>query len=282
MVSPPSPRMYCSPKRKRDASDSVRSSPTFSPDLLRGGATLPEYPFPHPSERSTVAKDHSPQSAVTSQLRDLDLREPVVRQLAFFNDGGRARKRFAQMSTVENFEDASSSCAPVNDVTPVSDADLMNMPSSPESSQSRGTHNARNHTKTNGQGDTSREPAETLSSIRERPKARNGSPTLDGDPQDNPLTWHESEITGHNPADPNDDGYGINGIGFKPTAAIAWARNQRRKQQVAEYKNREAREARQRRSERRWAGSVEGREDVGGSEAKQSPKRAVRVRFEDG
>ncbi|KAL9625566.1 MAG: hypothetical protein Q9160_000279 [Pyrenula sp. 1 TL-2023] len=281
VVSPPSPRMYNSPKRRRDASDSVRSSPTFSPDLSRGGATLPEYPFPPPDGRLSFGKDRSPQSAVASQLKDLDLREPVVRQLAFFNDGGRARKRFAQMSTSENFEDATPSCTPVNDVTPGSDTELMNMSTLPESSHAQGTLSDHNHTRTDEEGPP-QEPPEILTSIRERPRARNGSPTLDGDPEDNPLTWHESEITGHNPADPSDDGYGINGIGFKPTAAIAWARSQRRKQQVAEYKNREAREARQRRSERRRAGSVEGREDVGGSEAGQSPKKAVRVRFEDG
>ncbi|KAL5340054.1 hypothetical protein BJX70DRAFT_130728 [Aspergillus crustosus] len=71
------------------------------------------------------------------------------------------------------------------------------------------------------------------------------------------LTWDDSEITGHNPTDPEDDGYGINGIGFKPTAAIAWARSQKRQKQVAEWKNREAREARERRRERRDANSLD-------------------------
>ncbi|KAL4747297.1 hypothetical protein BDW72DRAFT_17437 [Aspergillus terricola var. indicus] len=71
------------------------------------------------------------------------------------------------------------------------------------------------------------------------------------------LAWSDSEITGHNPTDPDDDGYGINGIGFKPTAAIAWARSQKRKKQVAEWKNREAREARERRRERRVANNTD-------------------------
>ena len=65
------------------------------------------------------------------------------------------------------------------------------------------------------------------------------------------LVWQESEITGHSPDDPTDDGYGINGIGFRPTAAMAQARTRRRRQQVAEWKSREAREARQRRMDRR-------------------------------
>ena len=52
-----------------------------------------------------------------------------------------------------------------------------------------------------------------------------------------------------------DDLTGVNGIGFRPTPAMAYARAQRRKQQIADCKSREAREARQRRSERR-AGRV--------------------------
>lgn len=65
------------------------------------------------------------------------------------------------------------------------------------------------------------------------------------------LTWHEDEITVYDPDDEDDDGVGINGIGFKPTPAIAYARTMKRKQQLAEYKKREEREARARRSSRR-------------------------------
>ena len=65
------------------------------------------------------------------------------------------------------------------------------------------------------------------------------------------LWWKDAEITGHDPKDPADDGYGINGVGFLPTPAVAHARAERRKRQVVEWKNREAREARQKRSEMR-------------------------------
>jgi len=40
-------------------------------------------------------------------------------------------------------------------------------------------------------------------------------------------------------------------VGFLPTPAIANARAERRKKQLAEWKNREAKEARQKRSDRR-------------------------------
>ncbi|ROV95622.1 hypothetical protein VSDG_05311 [Cytospora chrysosperma] len=71
------------------------------------------------------------------------------------------------------------------------------------------------------------------------------------DPVRAALTWHDNEITVYDPEDEDDDGTGINGIGFKPTPAIAYARTMKRKQQLAEYKKREEREARARRSSRR-------------------------------
>lgn len=282
VISPPSPSIYASPKRKRDSSDSVRSSPTFSPDLSRARANLPDYPFPDSSDKGDCGKARSPQSAVVSQFKDLELREPVVRQLAFFNDGGRARKRFAQMASFEEFEDAIPSQASGDGNTGGPHAELTSQSTSLDPGYDTCPQDRSNLAGSADRQDGAHAPVEGLSSIRERPRARKGSPTLDGDPEENPLTWHDSEITGHNPTDPNDDGYGINGIGFKPTAAIAWARSQRRKQQVADYKNREGREARQRRSERRRAGGVECRDDDPGSAALQSTKKAIRVRFEDG
>jgi hypothetical protein len=68
------------------------------------------------------------------------------------------------------------------------------------------------------------------------------------------LTWHDSEITGHLMLDPDDDGYGINGIGFRPTPAMALARSQRRKQQMTAWRTREEREERERRAEKRRQG----------------------------
>lgn len=86
------------------------------------------------------------------------------------------------------------------------------------------------------------------------------------------LTWHDDEITGHNPDDPDDDGEGINGIGFKPTPAIAYARTEKRRQQMLEYKNREAREARAKRSERRRVSEVS-------KSSREEEETARRVRF---
>lgn len=93
------------------------------------------------------------------------------------------------------------------------------------------------------------------------------------DPERAALTWHDDEITGHDPDDPDDDGEGINGIGFKPTSAEAYARSQKRRQQMAEYKNREAREARKNRIERRRHSD---RGEVG---EEAEAEKARRVRF---
>jgi hypothetical protein len=85
------------------------------------------------------------------------------------------------------------------------------------------------------------------------PRPLNRSPS----PPPSALTWHDSEITGHlaDPSiDPDDDGTGLNGIGFKPTPAMAYARSQKRRQQLNEWKARETREARAKRHDRRRRG----------------------------
>jgi hypothetical protein len=71
------------------------------------------------------------------------------------------------------------------------------------------------------------------------------------DPVRASLTWHDDEITIYDPEDEDDDGTGLNGVGFKPTTAIANARVLKRRQQMAEYKRREESEARARRNQRR-------------------------------
>ncbi|KAF2278322.1 uncharacterized protein EI97DRAFT_431569 [Westerdykella ornata] len=96
-------------------------------------------------------------------------------------------------------------------------------------------------------------------SQKARSKANPSRPRSRRSPSPPPisLTWQDSEITGHlaDPStDPDDDGTGINGIGFKPTPAIAYARAQKRRQQLLEWRARETREARAKRSERRRRG----------------------------
>ncbi|KAK3690260.1 hypothetical protein B0T22DRAFT_463249 [Podospora appendiculata] len=93
------------------------------------------------------------------------------------------------------------------------------------------------------------------------------------DPLRASLTWHDDEITIYDPDDSDDDGTGINGIGFKPTPAIAHARTVRRRQQLAEYRKREEREARAKRSLRRRGSPVPGLVELKGKVERR------RVRF---
>ncbi|TLD24026.1 hypothetical protein PspLS_06454 [Pyricularia sp. CBS 133598] len=103
------------------------------------------------------------------------------------------------------------------------------------------------------------------------------------DPVRAALTWHEDEITVYDPNDEDDDGVGINGIGFRPTPAIAHARSMKRRQQLAEYKKREEREARARRTLRRRTSPKSGSEaakvpdgDANPTESPEPPARRVR------
>ncbi|KAK8254396.1 hypothetical protein HDK77DRAFT_478095 [Phyllosticta capitalensis] len=108
------------------------------------------------------------------------------------------------------------------------------------------------------------------------------SPSSSAEPNFDPtaLTWQDSEITGHEIDEArDDDGYGINGIGFRPTHAVAQHRALKRRQQILEWRAREAREARQKRSERRRLGAGAAASPSSSlSERKMAelPKRAVR------
>ena len=243
---------FQSPKRKRDGGDSIPQSPQPLKALPRISTEIDNL-------QSEPVETGSPRSAVAGHLQQLDLRGPWVRKLSF-QDAGRSRKRFAQMS-------------PEPESQVINQTQFQGDPS-PEPFIK---HDISFHS-TEEAPEVALPPSlqdTSASRIVCKPRARSRSPTVDGDPEDNPMTWHESEITGHNPDDPNDDGYGINGIGFRPTAAIAWSRSQKRKQQIAEYRSREAREARQRRSERRRNGSSEGA-DLASSDFKAGSK----VRFD--
>ncbi|KAG5930270.1 hypothetical protein E4U42_002482 [Claviceps africana] len=90
------------------------------------------------------------------------------------------------------------------------------------------------------------------------------------DPVRAALTWHEDEITVYDPDDADDDGVGVNGIGFKPTPALAQSRVIRRRQQMADYRKRIEGEARSKRTQRRRA-----EEPLSARAKRRSPARKV-------
>ena len=97
------------------------------------------------------------------------------------------------------------------------------------------------------------------------------------------LTWHEDEITVYDPEDKDDDRRGMDGVGFRPTPAIAYQREQMRRRQLADYKRREENEARTRRNQRRreQLGSGVGSVVNGGISEMQRNHSMVKVRFSD-
>lgn len=129
-----------------------------------------------------------------------------------------------------------------------------------------------------------------LADSKSRSRRRTGTPPLGGprrksadtieeepvivDPVRAALTWHEDEITVYDADDKDDDGTGLNGIGFKPTPAIAYQRAQKRKKQLSEYRKREEREARALRNQRR-------REALGERTDLIRKHSLVRVHFSD-
>lgn len=71
---------------------------------------------------------------------------------------------------------------------------------------------------------------------------------------DENMTWQDSEITGREiDSAADDDGEGINGIGFIPTPAIVNKRSEWRRRQIQEWRARESKEARQTRYDKRKA-----------------------------
>ncbi|OCL01678.1 hypothetical protein AOQ84DRAFT_230571 [Glonium stellatum] len=258
--------MSPSPKRKRDASDPASTAtvmPPFAPRLNTSS------PAPAPA-----SGESSPRSIVADQLRHLEIKGPMP--ILDFGAGGatpEVRKRAKRSDSIHNrpgaalegFHDipirASQSAAAQDGKTAMGGVhSYSNVPEIPETPQ--GSFSSTTTTLAAAAGGPSSSPirsshsspsSHTMPKPRPHACSRRKSPS----PPLTALTWQDSEITGHlvDPSqDPDDDGTGINGIGFKPTPALAYARAQRRRQQVMEWRAREAKDARQKRSERRRRG----------------------------
>lgn len=93
------------------------------------------------------------------------------------------------------------------------------------------------------------------------------------DPVRAALTWQEEEITVYDPDDEDDDGEGMDGVGFQPPPKIARATARRKLGQLAGYRRMVEQEARERRRRRRGR-----RESEGDGEG----KRGSRVKFVEG
>lgn len=263
-----------SPKRKRDQPQQI---PLLNTALaIRPAQTPPRRDSPAPSTGA-----ESPRNAVADQLRGMTLFATSaipMSPLTPTDDVIRKKPKLGAMDVDE--QAAPSALTAQSDPSPRKKVSILDtvsfeppldtsreMPETPQAPRPRIVADiaafAQPATFVSSPGGTSSPQTSfnsqtshvSTSPIRSSSHSRERKPPAS--PPPSALTWQDSEITGHltGPAnDPDDDGTGLNGIGFKPTPAIAYHRAQKRKQQLSEWKARETREARAKRSQRRHRG----------------------------
>lgn len=265
MQNQASPSRYLSPKRKRCDQDSLLVE-ARSPSRLKT-TSLPTRPV----LKHACSNEGSPRTNVAGHLQNLDLEEHIpISNLDF---GISTKSRVSSSETTPR----SGSFNP-NIVLPdkTYDAPITPPPKSngPFATWVPAQTEDGNPIAPLEIPETPRLcPVSSLSPPSSAEKSRSPPPLSPT------LWWHDEEITGHNPNDPTDDGYGINGIGFLPTPAIASARAERRKKQVAEWKNREAREARQKRGDRRRRRDLESGPSASCTKHEKMANESRKVRF---
>ncbi|KAH3970933.1 hypothetical protein HBI23_213440 [Parastagonospora nodorum] len=265
---PPTQLAYPSPKRKREQHPPI---PLLNTALVP--ASTPPRGSPAPSSGA-----NSPRNAVADQLRGMTLvatsaipmspltpTDDVIRKKPKLDemrvDGGAWLDKDGTIGTIEKQKKRNEldETAALHKLDPARE-----IPETPQS-QPRILPDIASFAQptafVSSPGPTSMQQSPN---ITQKPRNQNQSSSharsLNRSPSPPPsaLTWHEGEITGHlvDPStDPDDDGTGLNGIGFRPTAAMAYARSQKRRQQLNEWKARETREARAKRHDRRRRGA---------------------------
>ncbi|KKZ59832.1 hypothetical protein EMCG_05361 [[Emmonsia] crescens] len=229
--------LHKSPKRKHDDIEYQRRTVSTSPASSHTSVSAKDGHFV--DEYSPAIGANSPQISVAGELGELDLHGTSSHRLESASYGALGDKR-----AIDKMDEEPSIRGAMDvDVSPLGAPTGKGKGKMPCALPGDG--------ELLGISSVSGSQHKYKPSPQQKPRSRRKSPPLSSDVDENPLTWRDSEITGCAPTDPTDDGYGINGIGFKPTAAIAWDRSQRRKKQVAEWKSREAKEARERRRSRR-------------------------------
>ena len=249
------PNVYISPKRKRDATRPTGYSPSSRPLTPSLKVDLPLHSAPE--DEKIPAGDGSPRTAVAGRFQNLHIQSTGINlDLREKDDGETSQKRSRLMDEDHDKLDDSNDAKTVVYDTLMPRQQDSEGPG--ETAETAATEEIQERAKVEVpvtprlSPEPSQYSALSPPNLSEQPpprKAQNSAPR--SPPPTDSLTWQDSEITGHAPTDPLDDGYGINGIGFRPTPAVAYARAQKRTQQIQDWRSREAREARQRRSERR-------------------------------
>jgi hypothetical protein len=238
-----------SPKRKREPSESDCYSPSASPTST--GSIVSYHEAQH-WEVEDLERSYSPRAAVAGRFGELAIRGDLLSDPGTLT--GDLRRSSIAPPKQKACESGSYESTNMSEALPAATSSEQGDRQTP-SFEPPAVQESSSMTLSPSRKKPETFTRKTLNPSSPSKRKRRLSPPLAGTPsEEDPLVWHDSEITGHNPSDPTDDGYGINGIGFKPTASIAWERSQKRQKQVTEWKNREAREARERRREKRRDG----------------------------
>ncbi len=266
--------VYSSPKRKRHADEPERSLRLL---LSPGSALDTDHPHQASSEQDAiVAEDGSPRTAVAGHLQKLNIDStPIALDFGERKLVERSPKRLrSQDQDIKGPDEIRSSADSMSPARQTCEASTDRIAvAEPQGTNEKEIAETPTPSKT-ARAESPSPGIDTKNPGRTKPPSM---PPRSSPPPDT-STWRDIEITGHAPTDPSDDGYGINGIGFRPTPAMAQARAQKRTQQILDWRNREAREARQKRSERR---RVNGRGVTEEGELGK-PDQRRRVRFQEG
>lgn len=276
-MAEPFPTPTATPKRKRD-----EEGPSLAPI-----STTSKFSFQLPEAKSDEDGSASPQSRVVHKFRGLALGsgggvaqqqgregpyDPTRDEQDDYNDELFASRKRAKIPELDMTD--ADAAAPVVIPDPEVKSDPIPAPkiivADPDAAAENTYQPTTAATTTATAGPQRSHPSiDRLQDYKSRGRRRVGTPPLKGrkgkaaetqnegeameivDPIRAALTWKEEEITIYDPEDEDDDGTGINGVGFMPTAAMAYARTQKRRLQLAEYKKREESEARARRNQRR-------------------------------
>jgi hypothetical protein len=255
---------HSSPKRKRDTRDSASTGevPAPSPKAPRLNTSILRVPL-----EEVNTSDGSPRSKVADKLEGLHLRgDAVSRTLVFRSEEVKLPDEVKVGGALDmGNQAATNQLDGLEEEVRVKDQSKELHEQGPRLPSNEGSATALQPKRHAAHLPVSILPEESQSSDSRstrtsRPRARRTSPPASISRTAQPDVaiedsnyWQEGEITGATAGldDSDDDLEGLNGIGFKPSPAESEARAMRRKQQILDYKSREAKEARQKRSERR-------------------------------
>jgi hypothetical protein len=255
-------------KRKRTeqpAATAQRASVNYIPRLARDASlsssideehdhvSTPPNPLRQVVEQSSRSGTASPRMIAAGELSKLSIDESITEEL----DEDITRRKEYSKSTGPNDSPRKKSSSPLADDDDQDEPSAKRVPRGIRSPPPKFRAFALPEKKPNSVSDHDRNEDAGSRSSGFAPSSTSPRTTISSEHVNSwdfdfsSMTWQDSEITGHLMLDSDDDGTGMNGIGFRPTPSIARQRAAQRRRQVHDWKMRQETEERERRAERR-------------------------------